>query len=126
MVGRFSAGALLRLATSGAPVAALLVWFGAGPVSSFLGLTGMGFCLAPIYPLLISETPKRLGPSRATVAIGFQVAAAYLGTAALPTLVGLLASRSGLEVIGPFLFATAMILLLLQEVAAQWTPRPTS
>jgi fucose permease len=125
VASRVSASALLRLATLGAPLAALLVWSGGGPATSFIGLSGMGFCLAPIYPLLISETPKRLGPSRATVAIGFQVAAAYLGTAALPTLVGLLASRSGLEVIGPFLFATAMILLLLQEVAAQWTPRPT-
>lgn len=126
VVGRVSASALLRLATLGAPVAALLVWSGAGPVTSFMGLTGMGFCLAPIYPLLISETPKRLGPSRATVAIGFQVAAAYLGTAALPSLAGLLASRNGLEVIGPFLFSAATILLLLQEIAAQWTPRPAT
>jgi fucose permease len=108
---------LLRLATLGAPLATLPVWSGAGSVTSFMGLTGMGFCLAPVYPLLISETPKRLGPSSASVAIGFQVAAAYLGTTALPSLVGLLASRNGLKVIGPFLLAAATILLLLQEIA---------
>jgi fucose permease len=50
VVSRVSASALLRLATLGAPVAALLVWSGAGPVTSFMGLTGMGFCLAPSIP----------------------------------------------------------------------------
>jgi hypothetical protein len=38
------------------------------------GVDGNGLLPGPIYPLLISETPKRLGASRATVAIGFQVA----------------------------------------------------
>jgi fucose permease len=124
VASRVSATTLLRVATVGAPLGALLIWSGAGTVTSFMGLTGMGFSLAPIYPLSISETPRRLGSSRATVAIGFQVAAACLGTAALPGLAGLLASRSGLEVIGPFLFAAAVTLLVLQEIADEWTPGP--
>jgi len=90
--------------------------------SGFLGLATLGFALAPIYPTLIAETPKRLGPSHATSAIGFQVAAAYLGTAAIPGLTGVLASHTGLAVVGPCLVWTALVLLLLQEAARRWRP----
>jgi hypothetical protein len=69
--------------------------------------------------MLIAETPRRLGAPHVAGAIGFQVAAAYLGTAMVPGLVGLLATHAGLAVIGPCLFATAVFLLLLQEVVTR-------
>jgi fucose permease len=107
---------LLRLGTLGALVGTSLIWWDPGMGSGLLGLAALGFALAPIYPTMIAATPARLGPSHATSAIGFQVAAAYLGTAAIPGLVGLLATRAGLWTIGPCLVGTAAILLLLQEV----------
>jgi hypothetical protein len=64
---------------------------------------------------MISLTPVRLGRAHAAHAIGFQVSAGYLGAAALPGLAGILARRLGLEVIGPFLFAAALALLVLHE-----------
>ena len=117
LASRLAANALLRIGTIGALGGALLIWwdpgFGAGPV----GLAALGFALAPIFPTLIAETPARLGPPHATSAIGFQVAGAYLGVAAIPGFTGLLATYAGLEVIGPCLVATATVLLLLQEIA---------
>jgi fucose permease len=110
---RFAVPALLRAATLGAPAAALLIWLDPGWRLGALGLALVGFCLAPIFPLLIAETPRRLGPRYATQAIGFQIAAAYLGAAAIPGLAGVLAHRLGLEVIGPFLVAVAVALRLL-------------
>ena len=53
----------------------------------------MGLALAPIFLSLISTTPKRLGPQRVGVAVGFQVGAASPGIALLPGLAGLLAER---------------------------------
>lgn len=116
VASRLRGDALLRLGMIGSVVGALLIWWDPGMSSGFLGLAALGFALAPIFPTLIAETPTRLGPSHATSAIGFQVAAAYLGTAAIPGLTGVLAGYAGLTVIGPCLFGTAVVLLLLQEI----------
>jgi fucose permease len=75
----------------------------------------MGFCFAPIFPLLISLTPARVGGASAAQAIGFQVSAASLGAAGVPGVAGLLAKRFGLEVIGPVLLCVAVMLLVLHE-----------
>jgi fucose permease len=122
VASRIPGDALLRLGTIGSVVGALLIWWDPGMSSGFLGLAVLGFALAPIFPTLIAQTPTRLGPSHATSAIGFQVAGAYLGTAAIPGLTGVLAVRGGLAVIGPCLFGTAALLLLLQEASQQWRP----
>jgi hypothetical protein len=52
-----------------------------------------------------------VGTAHTTHAIGFQVAAFYLGTAALPGAAGVLARQRGLDVLGPFLFGTALGLI---------------
>jgi fucose permease len=75
----------------------------------------LGFSLAPIFPLLISLTPARLGEARAAHAIGLQVSAACLGSAALPGAAGLLARWRGLESIGAFLVVGTVLLALLHE-----------
>ena len=125
LAGRFPALGLLRLAMGSAPVGAALIWSDASPLLSLVGLVVLGFSLAPIYPLLIAGTPTRVGASYATPAIGFQVAAAYLGTAAIPGTAGLLARWRGLEIIGPFLVAAALALLLLHELVV-WHSRSES
>jgi fucose permease len=117
LANRLAANALLRIGTLGALVGTLLIWWDPGMGAGLLGLAALGFALAPIYPTLIAETPVRLGPSHATSAVGFQVAGAYFGTAAIPGLTGLLATHAGLGVIGPCLVGNAAVLLLLQEVA---------
>ena len=113
---RLSADALLRAGAIGALGGTLMIWWNPVPGSGVLGLAVLGLALAPIYPTLVAETPGRLGPSHAASAIGFQVAAAYLGTAAIPGLTGLLAGRAGLGVVGPCLVVVAAALVLLHEV----------
>jgi fucose permease len=123
-VGRLAFGAvahhvapptLLRLGTAGAPLAALAVCQTRGGAGAFAGLFALGLLLAPIFPLLIAETPARVGERHAPHAIGFQISAATLGAGALPALAGLLARHAGLESLGPFLLATTVLLLLLHE-----------
>jgi fucose permease len=75
----------------------------------------MGFAAAPVFPLLIATTPGRLGALHTANGVGLQIAAAMLGAALLPALLGILAHRLGLEVIGPGLFVVALLLLTLYE-----------
>jgi fucose permease len=119
LAARVAARALLRASMAGAPLGSLAIWLLPGPAASLAALVLIGLSLAPVYPLLTSETPGRLGGDGIAHAIGFQVAAAYLGTAALPGAAGWLARWFGLEMIGPFMLIAALALLALHE----WTLR---
>lgn len=99
-----------------AVLAALLLWWNGTNLVGFLGLAAMGFATAPIFPLLTSTTPQRVGPRHTANVIGYQVGAANLGIAVLPGLAGVLAARMGLEIIGPFLVAASVAMLVLYEV----------
>lgn len=112
---RVSTDTLLRACTLIAPVGAGLLWFDRGGCA-LAGLCLLGFVLAPIFPLTMSATPGRLGRGHAAHAIGFQVAAACVGGAALPAAGGVIARRYGLEAITTFQLCVAMVLLLLHEV----------
>ena len=96
-----------------------LMWWNPVDWVSFGGLALLGFALAPVFPLLISSTPTRLGVADATNAIGFQVGAASFGIAILPGLAGALAERSTIEIVPPFLLVTATIMFALHEVAVR-------
>jgi fucose permease len=115
-VDRIAIDTLVRLSTFAAlGGTALFAWNpvpGAAPVA--LAISGLG--LAIIFPCLMSRTPQRIGAEAAAHAIGFQVGAAMLGAAALPSLNGFLAQRAGLPTIGFSLALTAAALLVLHEI----------
>lgn len=106
---------MIVVATGGA----LLIWWNPADWVSFAGLAIMGFALAPVFPLLVSSTPIRLGVADATNAIGFQVGAASFGIAVLPGLAGILAERTSIEIVPPFLVVMAAIMFVLHEVAVR-------
>ena len=110
---------LLRLGLAGAPVAALVVCLTRSGGGGFTGLFALGLLLSPIFPLLIAETPSRVGARHAAHAIGLQVSAATLGAGVLPAAAGLLVGERGLESIGPFLLVVSALLLGLHERAAR-------
>ncbi|MBS1252052.1 MAG: Glucose/mannose transporter GlcP [Anaerolineales bacterium] len=105
----------LRLCMLGAIIASVLIWLKALNALSLFGLALMGLALAPIFPLLVSATPKRVGAESAANAVGFQVGAAGLGIGALPAFAGVLAERISLEIIGPYLLAASITMFLLHE-----------
>jgi len=110
--------ALLRMCIVGIILGSALVWWNVADPVSFTGLALIGFSLAPLFPSLISSTPRRVGAAHAANAIGFQVAAGGVGVALLPGFAGVLAESLGLEIVGPFLFAASIVLLLLHEAIA--------
>jgi fucose permease len=105
----------LRFCIIGSIAGALLFWLEPTRLLSFAGLMAMGFFLAPIFASMISLTPGRVGRAHADSAIGFQIAAAALGGAALTALVGVAARTGGLEVIGAAIAIFAVLLLVLFE-----------
>jgi fucose permease len=100
-------------------VGAALMWWNPIDWVAFGGLALVGFALAPVFPLLISSTPSRLGVADATNAIGFQVGAASFGIAILPGLAGAMAQQTTIEIVPPFLMVTASIMFVLHEIAVR-------
>ncbi|MGD0707649.1 MAG: hypothetical protein ABSA51_04255 [Anaerolineaceae bacterium] len=70
----------------------------------------IGFAIAPTYPALMSGTSLRVGTRFAANTIGAQIAAAGLGTAIIPSLLGILANRFSLEVIPICLLVVFLVL----------------
>ncbi|HWO25660.1 MAG TPA: MFS transporter [Kofleriaceae bacterium] len=115
LAARVTPDAILRAALLTCPLAAALLWLDLSPAANIAALALLGLACAPIFPLLISITPARVGDAHASHAIGFQVAAAYLGLAAIPGLTGVLARSCGLEVIALVITSSALATLLLHE-----------
>ncbi|MBT8217280.1 MAG: MFS transporter [Acidimicrobiia bacterium] len=103
---------------------ALLLWWSPTDWLGAAGLMITGLSLAPIFPLLTLLTPGRLGSSYAPTAIGFQLAAASVGAATLPGLIGLAVNRSGPGAIGWLLALFAGLLAVSGIVLAAPGRRP--
>jgi fucose permease len=103
-----------RLVVSGLMAAlggAALLWWNPAPVASLITVGVIGFAIAPIFPGLVSRTSHRVGVRFAANTIGMQMSAAALGTASVPSLVGILAHRISLEVI-PICFTALFVVLM--------------
>lgn len=88
---RVGTARMVQISICGNIVGGLLYASGIYGLAVF-GLLLMGFRMAPLFPLLMSLTPRRLGTATAVHAVGFQVSAAVLGGAVLPGTAGYLAA----------------------------------
>lgn len=86
--------------------------FTAAAIAGFV-LVGIG--CAPVYPCIIHPTPARFGVHRSQAIIGVEMAAAYVGTLALPPLFGLIAEHASTAVLPAYLFALAVVMGLMHE-----------
>ena len=117
---RFAVIPTVRAMSLTAIAAAACIWWNPVDWVSFAALIVLGFAMAPVFPLLITATPLRLGSGDANNAIGFQVAAASLGIGLLPGLAGFLADQLSLEIVGPFMVGVLVIMAILHEVAVRY------
>jgi fucose permease len=107
---RLSNGQLLQASMVGAMCGAVLLLWNPFPMSGLFAVGLLGLSLAPIFPALISSTMTRVSREHVANTIGFQVAAASIGISMLPAMMGLLADRFGLEIIGAALLVLALLL----------------
>jgi fucose permease len=113
---------MLRGSTVLALVGAGLFAIDAVPPGVGLGL--LGLALAPIFPALMSETPRRVGLDVSAHAVGFAVSAATVGVAALPSLAGFIAERWGLSLVPFHIVACTVALAAAHGVLSAVADRP--
>ncbi len=90
---------IVMASLAGTFVGAALLWWNPTNWVSLMAVALIGFAIAPIFPALVSGTSQRVGMRFAANTIGMQMAAAGLGVAFIPGLVGILARRIDLEII---------------------------
>ena len=108
----------VRFGAVGSIAGAALLWWNPGG-AGVAALPLIGFALAPVFPALVLLTPARMGAERAAAAIGYQLAAGTLGGAALAGLAGVVLQHVGLESLGPYVLALAVVQLGLQAATAR-------
>lgn len=109
------AGTLLRISTFITVLGAGLLWWNPTHLLGLMALAVMGISLAPVYPTGIYRTPQLVGLRHSANAIGFQIAGASLGSAALPWLISLSTLPLGLNAIGAWFFGLALVQFLVHE-----------
>lgn len=86
------------------------------PASHFyLVLLLMGLGCAPLYPMMIHQTPRLYGNEASSAMIGLQMASAYVGSTFMPPLFGMISSRLGMEALPWFIAFFLSIVLFSTE-----------
>ena len=131
-IGRFFMGllamrlgdkTLLNISFALSVVGGALLFFNISEILSFAGLLGIGFGLAAVFPILISQTNVRVGREHAANAIGFQVGFAGLGGAVLAGTGGIFAEHVGPESISLFIFVCALLSFAIYQFMIWWEIR---
>jgi len=107
---RVGVDALVQSSLLGAILGSILLWWNPFDAASVVAVGVIGFALAPIFPSMISGTSQRVGEHFAANAIGMQISAAGLGAAVVPSLIGILARQTSLEVIPVCILALFIVL----------------
>lgn len=79
-----------------------------GAISATVGLILIGLGCSPIYPCIMHATPEYFGRTHSQSLMGIQTASAYVGTALMPPLFGIIARHIHISLLGVYL----MILLI--------------
>lgn len=113
---------LLRLVLTGALLGTVMIWIPRPSVIAPIGLALLGFSLAPVFPMLVGQTPKRVGRRFASHMIGIQIAAANLGAVSFVGLTGIGVELWSLEIVGPVLVGAALGVTVLHELLLHLAP----
>lgn len=123
-VGRFITGfitlklsnrTLIRLGQSIALAGAVLLVLPLPSLFTLAGIILIGLGLAPIFPCLIHETPRRFGRMHSQTIIGYQMAMAYTGSTIIPPLAGFIATRTSIGIFPFFIALLALAMVLVSE-----------
>lgn len=102
---RIGVNKLVHAGLIGAILGAILLIWNPSEIANVLAVGIIGLAIAPIFPAMTSGTRMRVGDHNAANTIGMQITATGLGTAVIPSLMGVLARRISLEIIPVFLLA---------------------
>ena len=98
-------------------VGTLILLWNPSPASNLIAVAIIGFAIAPIFPAMMSGTSQRVGDQYAANTIGMQMAATALGTAIIPSLLGILSKKFTLEVMPIYLAVGILILFGMYRIS---------
>ncbi len=116
IANRFDATRLLRGCLLGAVVGTFLFAWNPMPTIGSIGLIIVGFAEAPIFAMLMTTTPQRVGLEHAENGVSLQMASVGLGSAILPGLIGTIGRNFGLETMTATFTAVAIIAFVFHEL----------
>lgn len=108
-------GIVLFISTS------LLMLFNVPIYILYVGFFLQGVGLAPIFPALTHETPKRFGGDKSQYVIGLQMASAYVGASILPALFGMIARMTSLQIYPFYVLSIGIIMYFVNKLLVSKT-----
>jgi fucose permease len=114
---RAGASRVLAIAIAGVPAGALLMTVPGSAALSVAGMMLLGLAAAPVFPLLTLTTADRVGEGGAAMAVGLQTAASAIGSAALPSGIGLVIGVAGAQLTGPALLVPGLAMCAVYALA---------
>jgi len=111
--GKLSLSSLFRIAGVLSLLGTLLFWQFTVVELSFVGLVLLGFGLGPIFPTLVSATPRYVGKRHTQNSMGIQMGASAIGGGLLPAGVGIIAATVGLEAVSVSLVIGSVMMLIV-------------
>lgn len=82
------------------------------PVAALVGFALVGFGCAPVFPGMLSETPKHFGKRLSQAVIGVELTAAYFGVLVLPVVFGFVATYISMALIPVFIAALVIAMVI--------------
>ncbi len=117
IANRFESSLLLRWCLLASVVGAFMFAWNPLPLIGSLGLILTGFAQAPIFPMLMTTTPQRVGMEHAENGVSLQMSFVGVGAAILPGLIGTIGKTFGLETMATTFAVMAVITLIFHELA---------
>lgn len=106
---------MIRLGMSIIAVGVLILLIPLGVAGAMTGLMLVGLGCAPVYPCIMHSTPAHFGAEKSQALMGIQTASAYVGTALMPPLFGLIANHISISLMGLYLAILLVIMVLTHE-----------
>jgi fucose permease len=116
---------LLTVSTVGVIAGAALLWWSVNALVAGTALAVMGLAGGALFPVNVLLTPRRVGTAATQRVVGWQLAAANVGGAVYPPVVGAVIAAVGLAAVGPAVVGLAAALALVVE-ALRRTSRPAA
>jgi len=113
---------MIRLGLSLATIGGLVLFIFKEPLFVRVGLILIGLGLAPLYPSMMHETPRRFNSAQANFLISYQVGIAYVGGTLVSTSLGYLFSSFTISILFPIILILITLMLIISEIYNRLTP----
>lgn len=124
IASRFTDHTMIRLGFGIIATGIVLLLLPLGQIGAFAGLLTIGLGCSPIYPCMMHTTPTLFGTGRSQALMGLQTASAYVGTALMPPLFGLIANHISISLLGSFLLVQLILMVFSYQKLNKLCKKP--